>query len=262
MFNIPSIPVLFGDIYLAYEKNDSIKFADEEFPDPYICYNNLLYDDYFTDSEMLSFNGRKCYRFYISELSAKNYDDGTDECHCDASLVLCENECIRLNNDESTFICFCLCSYYGSRCEYQNQRVSLAIKFQAYSESRQTLFEIIIQLIDDSNERIVHSHVQFTYLFARDCETIFYYYLLYSTRPKNQTKTYSIHVDIYEKQPLNYRGSLWFSINNTFLPVHRFDLTIAIPPVDFNGEHCSKHECIHGKCIKYHDTQQDKIFCQ
>ncbi|CAF4232249.1 unnamed protein product, partial [Adineta steineri] len=215
-----------------------------------------------------------------------NCENGEDEFHCDTSLIVCENEkiqnkmmlqkrseneiqCYRglpvriwSNNDESTFICFCPHSYYGSRCEYQNQRVSLAIKFQAYSDSRQTLFEIIIQLIDDSNERIIHSHVQFTYLFARDCETIFYYYLLYSTRPKNQTKTYSIHVDIYEKQSFIYRGSLWFPINNTFLPVHRFDLTIAIPPDDFNGEHCSKHECIHGKCIKYHDTQQDKSFCQ
>ncbi|CAF4360482.1 unnamed protein product [Adineta steineri] len=71
MFNIPTIPILFRDIYFAYEKNDSIEFARGQFPDPYICYNNLLYDDYFTDSEMLPFNGRKCYRFYSSELPAK-----------------------------------------------------------------------------------------------------------------------------------------------------------------------------------------------
>ncbi|CAF0839765.1 unnamed protein product [Adineta steineri] len=241
MFNIPNIPVLFGDIYLAYEKNDSIKFADEEFPDPYICYNNLLYDDYFTDSEILpellpklineqnETDGTVCEYWACNNLHTRcncfwNCENGEDEFHCDTSLILCENERIWLNNDESTFTCFCPHSYYGSRCEYQNQRVSLAIKFQAYSDSRQTLFEIIIQLIDGSNERITHSYVQFTSLFARD----------------------------YQK--IKQKRILYMLIC--------FDLTIAIPPADFNSEHCSKYECIHGKCIKYHDTQQDKSFCQ
>ncbi|UJR19278.1 hypothetical protein I4U23_022407 [Adineta vaga] len=489
MFNIPIIPILFGNIYFAYEKSDSINFNSTNFQDPYICYNNSLYDKYFIDNQMVFFNHRKCYRIFISKfpstsirffdldylqliynkfksymksinyishndypiihcsndnqilnmnnrflhdgefmyylcnndsqakkhripfemicdrninllprlingqnetdetecdswscnnihtycngfwncfngddelgctksllLNSCSYDeytcisihtkqmiclsikkindrqidclDGSDEpivCkenHCINITNLCENwnnssmknirpelnflsnniistsvqqsiqthlckqeklntkmigkrfenkiECHRgypihiwLNHDESTYICFCPDSYYGKTCEYQNERVSLSFQIHSYSDSRQTPFEILIQLIDNTNERIIHSYVKFTYLFVRDCKIKFYYYLLYSTRLKDQNKIYSIHIDIYEKKSSNYRGSLYFPILNNFLPVHRLNLTIQIPPIDFNGKKCSKNQCIHGKCIKY--SNNDKTFCQ
>ena len=86
--------------------------------------------------------------------------------------------------------CLCPPSFYGNICQYQNQRVSLTIQFQTYSDSRQTLFALVVSLIDDSNERIIHSYQQLTYLYIRHCQTKFNIYLLYSTRPKNQTKNY------------------------------------------------------------------------
>ncbi len=70
-----------------------------------------------------------------------------------------------------------------SRCQYQNQRISL------YHIHGEIPFTIIILLID---ERLIHSYKQLTYLSMRDCKMN---YLLYSTRPK---KVNSIHIDIYE----------------------------------------------------------------
>ncbi|CAF4841529.1 unnamed protein product, partial [Rotaria sp. Silwood2] len=64
-----------------------------------------------------------------------------------------------LNNEKNLTTNTCLCppSFYGDMCQYQNQRVSLIITFQVLSDYWSTLFAIIISLIDDSEERIIHS---------------------------------------------------------------------------------------------------------
>ena len=63
--------------------------------------------------------------------------------------------------------------------EYQNQRVSLTIKFQALSDSWQISFAIVISLIDDRDERVIHSSEQISYMSMKDCTTKFNLYLLY-----------------------------------------------------------------------------------
>ena len=77
------------------------------------------------------------------------------------------------------------------------------MRFAAYSDSRQTLFSIITLLVDDSDQRIIHSYQQITYLYTKHCQTKFNMYLLYSHRPKVLTKNYSIHIGIYEKIVVN-----------------------------------------------------------
>ncbi|CAF4370897.1 unnamed protein product [Rotaria sp. Silwood2] len=169
-----------------------------------------------------------------------------------------------LNNKNNITRNTCLCppSYYGDKCQYQNQRINLSIKLRALSNSWQIPFAIVILLIDDNNEQIIHSYEQFTYLSMRDCKIKFNIYLVYSNRPKNQTKNYGIHINIYEKISLNYRGSLFFPIKFSFLPVHRLSLIIDIPSDNINIESCSNNPCTNGKCIKYLNNKQNKIFCQ
>ncbi|CAF1346190.1 unnamed protein product [Adineta ricciae] len=168
-----------------------------------------------------------------------------------------------LNKTESKVVCLCPQHYYGSKCQYQNQRMSFLIKFNLSRGIQETLFEIIILLIEDNNQRRIHSYVQFLYLHIDDCETTFVNYLLYSIRSKNVTENYSIHIDIYDKKSLIYRGSFLIPIINSFLPVHRRNFKIKIPSLDHKIEYCSKHYgCVHGKCIKYLNTEQDATFCQ
>jgi len=83
------------------------------------------------------------------------------------------------NKSNITSVCLCPPSLYGNMCQYQNQRVSLTITFRALSSSWQTLFEIVISLIDDSDQRIIHSHEQISFLSIRDCKQKFNIYLLY-----------------------------------------------------------------------------------
>ncbi|CAF1427844.1 unnamed protein product [Adineta ricciae] len=189
----------------------------------------------------------------------------------DLKIIQQQSQCHRglsirtwLDNEynQSIITCFCPLSYYGDQCQYQNQRVTLGLRFRSLSDSIRTLFVIIISLIDQSNKRIVHSVEQFTYLSVRDCNSYFINKYTYSTRPKNEMNNYSIHIDIYEQDSFIYRASLLFPILSQILPVYSMQLTIDIPKSESKFERCANHRCIHGKCLKYTNNQDSSDFCQ
>jgi hypothetical protein len=167
-----------------------------------------------------------------------------------------------LNNNSIKNTCLCPPSYYGEQCQYQNQRISLIIKFRALSDSYQTLFAIVISLIDDTNERIIHSYEQITYLSVSHCKTRYNIYLLYATRPKNSTNQYAVHIDFYEKISLKYRGSVLLPVNFPFLPVHRLVFLVDVPSSHDKTSNSLKYECVHGKPIQYSNNPDNPTFCK
>ena len=157
--------------------------------------------------------------------------------------------------------CFCPPNFYGDRCEYQNERVSLTVQFRALSDSYQTLFGLAVLLIDESDQRLVHDSQQFTYLPMRDCQMKFNLYLLYSTRPKNHSLNYSVQIDLYEKATLTYRSSWLHPLPFAFLPVQRVVVQLDIPHLNTEKDHlCSDLNCIQGRCLRYSNVPQS--FCQ
>ena len=181
-------------------------------------------------------------------------------CHTNPSLR------VWLNKDEKNTTMTCLCSpgHYGDRCQYQNQRVSLAIQFRAFSDSWQIPYIVIVSLIDESDQRIIHSHEQLTYVPVPNCKTKYNIELLYATRPKNQSQQYYVHLDIYEKnQILSYHGSLRLSLPFPFLPVERVAVQLDIPYKDYGIHNCSNSSCgDHGRCVRYFNHPTDAWFCQ
>ena len=163
-------------------------------------------------------------------------------------------------NQRTTLTCFCPSSFYGDQCQYQNQRISLSMQFHTLSDSRHTLFAIVVSLIEQNDERTIHSFEQFTYLSVRDCLNKFQVNLLYAIRSKNLTKQYFVQLDIYEKVSLFYRGSFLFLVKFSFLPVYRLALIVNIPHSDQLDFACSFDRCIHGRCIKYRNNGTS--FCQ
>jgi hypothetical protein len=116
--------------------------------------------------------------------------------------------------------------------------------------------------MDNSDKRTIHSYQQFTYIYIKHCQTKFNIYLLYSTRPKNNTQNYSIHIDVYEKMSLGYRGNLLIPVNFPFLPVNRVAVELNISRSSDDIESCSDQPCIHGRCIRYLDDRERTTFCQ
>ncbi|CAF5166400.1 unnamed protein product, partial [Rotaria magnacalcarata] len=83
--------------------------------------------------------------------------------------------------------CFCPPAYYGDRCQFQSQRISLS--FRIHTFERSTVFNLVIMLIDNVSE--IHSYEQRNYFAARDCDIQFGMNLLYSSRPKDESKKYT-----------------------------------------------------------------------
>ncbi|CAF1606602.1 unnamed protein product [Rotaria magnacalcarata] len=159
--------------------------------------------------------------------------------------------------------CLCPPSFYGDVCQYQNQRISLTLQFRALSDAWRTPFVLVVLLIDDSDEKTIHSHEQITYLPIRDCHVKFHAYLLYLLRPKIHSRNYSVHIDIYEKFSLTYRGSWLLSLRFSFLPVHRLVAQLDIPPNFVSIERCSDKRCVHGYCTRYSNKQNNyTTFCR
>ena len=195
--------------------------------------------------------------FEHSELTEMNL---LSESLCLYGLVL--NIWLNDTNNSTNVTCLCPPQYYGNKCQYQNQRIFLTIQFRAQSDSLRTVFTIVISLIDDSQQRIVHSYEQFTFVSVRDCGRKYYMYLVYSTRSKDSSKTYSIHIDFFEKQFLKYRGSVLLSIQFPFLPVHRLAFMVPVPKYDENERLCSNRKCKNGKCTEYANLLDKTSFCR
>ena len=174
--------------------------------------------------------------------------------HCHRGLTL------RVWSNNLT--CLCPPSYYGTQCQYQSQRVSLTMQFRPSASSWQTLFAIFVSLIDNSDQRMIHSYEQFTFLSVRDCQRKFNIYLLYSTQPKDPHKNYSIHIDVYEKVSFEYRGSLIYPVQFSFLPNYRLSILIDIPRIYDRTQSCLIDRCDHGQCSKYATKSPNDTFCK
>ena len=157
--------------------------------------------------------------------------------------------------------CLCPPSYFGTRCQWQNQRVSLTLRLSFRSSTLANIaFQVIIMLIDEYNGLILPNHEQITFVPIRDCNAKFNIYLIYSDRPKRVFANYSIRIDIFHKITLTYYGSWHLSIPFQFLPVNRLATQLFIPELD-QIESCPLPCGDHGKCTKY-TNKKSLYFCQ
>ena len=175
--------------------------------------------------------------------------------YCNRGIVIYEGQ-------SSEKKCLCPPNYFGHRCQWQNQRVSLTLQMRTFGSYEKTIsiYHIFIYLIDDQYQ-IIHNYEEINYIPVIDCRTKYNRYLLYPNQPKNPNNTYSIHIDIYDKLTLNYSGSWYLFIPFPFLPVSRISTQIQIPLEQSQPQTNCSIECgNHGKCF-YYINNSTKSFC-
>ncbi|CAF0858086.1 unnamed protein product [Adineta steineri] len=150
--------------------------------------------------------------------------------------------------------CLCPPSYYGERCQYQSQRVSLS--FRITTLELRNIFNLVIMLVD--NTSLIHSHEQRTYVAARDCDLRFDLVLLYANRTKDESKTYDIIIHAFEM--LNYRTSWQLPVRFLSLPVYRISTLLTIPSEPSLAVVRCPIDCINGECVRYINTEN--FFCR
>ncbi|CAF2930436.1 unnamed protein product [Rotaria sp. Silwood2] len=164
-------------------------------------------------------------------------------------------------NDQNTKKCLCPPSYFGDRCQWQNQRISLTLQLVYRTDAYiMAAFQVVLMLIDEQSESVSY-HEQITFVPKRDCETKYNIYLLYPNQPKNSSTNYSIHIDLFEKMTLNYLGSWHLSIPFQFLPVNRIAAQLFIPSSKIISKSCSLFCGKHGRCAEYMN-KNFSYFCQ
>ena len=193
------------------------------------------------------------------------------------SLVMKENEDIYLKSDTawtcnrgipiryllreniSTLSCLCPPSYYGDKCQYQNQRISLTLRIQLTSDWRK-IFVLLITLINTETNIESYEHIQ--QIPMQYCSVKYNIYLLYATRPKHPSRTYSVRIDAFIGPTLNYRASWIFPLRFPFLPVHRLSVLLRVPfsTLALPQQSCSPSFCIHGQCSSY-VNDRNSTFC-
>ncbi|CAF0894864.1 unnamed protein product [Rotaria sp. Silwood1] len=172
--------------------------------------------------------------------------------------------------------CLCPPNYFGARCQWQSQRISLTVQLKWQSIASTTvIFQVIIMLIDEHG-RITLNHEQITYMPTHDCSTKFNVYLLYPDRPKSLSNNYSIRIDLYEKTKLNY----WARYSGTYCNItHKcncandsfcLDSPICICSLHKFGRYChlthsicqsSNNPCQHNEvCVPTDDCISLKAF--
>jgi hypothetical protein len=113
-------------------------------------------------------------------------------------------------------------------------------------------------LIDNISQ--VHSYEQRFYLAFRDCDVQFDVNLLYSSRPKDDSKKYSVRIDFFDKLNLNYRGTWEFPVQFSFLPVNPTAAILTVPLESSVTSMNCYPTCVHGECLLYVNTRRP--FCR
>ena len=121
---------------------------------------------------------------------------------------------------------------------------------------------IFIITLRDNQQNLIESYDRIEYLYERDCKKKFNIYLLYSNRPKNTSINYSVRIDVFNKQTLEYRTSWLFPIKFSFLPVYRMAVQLQIPPTKVIPNNCKTLNCgNHGQCSEYVNTKSPFCLC-
>ena len=160
--------------------------------------------------------------------------------------------------------CFCPPDYYGDRCQYQSQRISVTLQVRPSAKKRSVQAILATLNSYDHGHEEIHSHHLIKYIFEKnpnECEKIFRFHLLYSTRLKNISKDYFVKIDVFDQITFARLGSWRYPIPFLFLPVNPMVLVIHIPTQPFPTPHRCPLSCgTHGRCMKYLNTEE--FFCR
>ena len=163
------------------------------------------------------------------------------------------------SNNSNDSVCLCPPSYYGHQCQYQNQRLSLTLRLT--SNDRYATYAVIVMLMDETDQQHrIHAHHQFVYIAKQSCSMKLNRYLLYPSRPKNISRNYSVRIDIYKKDAMEYIGSWHFTVAFLFLPVNRLSVALSLSNHRLQCSSNCLNTCFHGECIKY--VNKAAYFCQ
>jgi hypothetical protein len=176
------------------------------------------------------------------------------------SAWICNRGILIYMNTERIEHCLCPPAYYGNRCQFQSQRISLTLKFSKECFLNCSgIYAIVVILIDQN--QIIHSYEQFMLQTTEYCDLKYNLNLLYKSRPKNQSVNYAIYIHAYNIYDLSYYSSWILPVKFLFLPVNRIAAHLIIPlHGNATVDQCPLGCGDHGHCNVF--INNGKSFCR
>ncbi len=109
-----------------------------------------------------------------------------------------------------TSYCFC-CSYVG-----------LCLQISEVCDKK------VHCLLGDDERQEIDAYDQFVYIAKQSCSMKLNRYVLFSTRPKNISKNYSVRIDTFETNAITFVESWHFPITFLFLTVNRLSISLNL----------------------------------
>ncbi|CAF1137687.1 unnamed protein product [Didymodactylos carnosus] len=154
-----------------------------------------------------------------------------------------------------TQICLCPPSYYGDKCQYQSERLSVYLGVETTIKYDTNIYKLLIRLQTSTN--MFYDYIDFI---------IFNYYksdrhIVYLLTP-NLYESYSVVIDIFQLTTtiVEYHSSFYYDIPFPFLPVRRLATKIIIK--DEKSSNTCVNKCsLHGRCLFYENNKNQFCFC-
>ena len=166
-----------------------------------------------------------------------------------------------LENDFRRRVCLCPPSFYGVRCQFQHQRVTLYLRLLTHTLfEKHSLLRLFCYFLGEDSNGNVHL-LDFEEIAHNPFNGLVQKHIAYLTRHET-FPSLAVRIDVYrvEKHEVTHQSSWYFGISFPFLPVNRLvqELTIRDDTRTCGSSKTSK--CIHGICRFY--VNIDKSYCQ
>jgi len=198
------------------------------------------------------------YRFLPPVISISTSDKTFNDrvlFHCHRGLL------VRVYEGEDR--CLCPPSYYGLRCEFQNQRLTLSFDSETLITFVQsTVYRLVFYLLDDHNTTL--SMETLIYAPSMHSSTKHVIYLLYPrSRPMSMVKP-SVRIDAYiaTKKSIEHSLSWLYPVQFPFLPVNRLAFRLFFEQRRIDPTLCAQLNCKHGICQSFANVELPFCKCQ
>ncbi|CAF1302906.1 unnamed protein product [Adineta ricciae] len=156
----------------------------------------------------------------------------------------------------------CLCSpaYYGRTCEYQSERISIAlnIRLNTRQTSSEIVYKLLIRLQTLSNMFFDSTELYYATIF----DTVPIYKQVVYLRAPRLYEMYSIVIDVFQisKTDVEYHSSFYYKIAFPFLPVNRLATRIILTDRIISKVQCEKNCTENGQCRVY-SNRVEEYYC-
>ncbi|CAF1277967.1 unnamed protein product [Didymodactylos carnosus] len=167
--------------------------------------------------------------------------------------------------DNNTGYCLCPPAYYGDRCEYQSEHITIKVTVSTITLLEKDYIVLLLFLLIDSTSDIIVSY-EYIYHVGDTCDPKYIVYLLYPN-PKPIHSNYFIKLEAYTQtmignnNHIQYKGSWYFDIPFQFLPVNRLVTAIELLYDIIVSCDSNNITCINGHCLLYVNTGTPFCHC-